>query len=43
MTANAMSGDQAACLEAGMDDYVSKPVKSETLRAALSRWIPAEA
>ncbi len=43
MTANAMSGDQSACLEAGMDDYVAKPVKSETLRAALNRWIPAEA
>ncbi|MEZ4700067.1 MAG: response regulator [Rhodothermales bacterium] len=42
MTANAMSEDQNACLEAGMDDFVSKPVKSETLRKALSLWVPVE-
>ena len=37
LTAHAMAGDQESCLAAGMDDYVSKPVEMEALRAALSR------
>ncbi|WP_375501081.1 response regulator [uncultured Nostoc sp.] len=38
MTANAMKEDQQMCLDAGMDDYLSKPVIKEKLAAALERW-----
>ncbi len=38
MTANAMSGDKERCLAAGMDDYISKPVRPEALRAAIGKW-----
>ena len=37
MTARAMSGDREGCLEAGMDEYVAKPVNAETLFAAVDR------
>jgi signal transduction histidine kinase/DNA-binding NarL/FixJ family response regulator len=40
MTANVMQGDRERCLEAGMDDYVPKPVRLEDLDAALRRWLP---
>jgi CheY-like chemotaxis protein/HPt (histidine-containing phosphotransfer) domain-containing protein len=38
MTANSLEGDRQKCMDAGMDDYVSKPVKPEHLQAALSRF-----
>ncbi len=38
MTGNAMLGDRERCLEAGMDDYIAKPVRVEDLRIALERW-----
>jgi signal transduction histidine kinase/ligand-binding sensor domain-containing protein/CheY-like chemotaxis protein len=38
LTANSMRGDEEACLKAGMNDYLSKPVKLETLIAMLEKW-----
>ncbi len=45
MTASAMQGDREMCLDAGMDDYISKPVSFDTLQRIIERWanLPQEA
>jgi CheY-like chemotaxis protein/HPt (histidine-containing phosphotransfer) domain-containing protein len=41
MTANAMKGDDKKCLEAGMSDYMTKPLNPEILAQKLAKWLPA--
>jgi CheY-like chemotaxis protein len=40
MTAHAMQGDRERCLKAGMDDYIAKPIRKETLFEIMEKWIP---
>jgi two-component system sensor histidine kinase/response regulator len=44
MTANAMKGDREKCIDAGMDDYITKPIRRDIVFAVLNRWVlnPAE-
>ena len=39
MTAHAMKGDREKCLEAGMNDYITKPIKKETVLELINNWI----
>jgi len=40
LTAHAIDGTREQCLEAGMDDYISKPVKPAAIEQALAQWCP---
>ncbi|MBS1830319.1 MAG: response regulator [Acidobacteria bacterium] len=40
VTANALKGDRQACLDAGMDDYVTKPIRLSELRATIDKYCP---
>ncbi|KJS09071.1 MAG: hypothetical protein VR78_16835 [Hoeflea sp. BRH_c9] len=42
VTAHALTGDKERCMEAGMDDYMSKPISPEKLEAKIREWLPAD-
>jgi CheY-like chemotaxis protein len=43
MTAHAMDADRERCIAAGMDDYLTKPVRAQVLTATLERWTQSAA
>ncbi len=43
VTAHTLQGDEQLCLDAGMDDYISKPVSIAGLESILTRWTPSQA
>ncbi|MDH3503885.1 MAG: response regulator, partial [Nitrospirota bacterium] len=42
LTANTMQGDRAKCLQSGMDDYLSKPIRPDELTRLLAKWLPQQ-
>ena len=42
MTAHAMQGDREKCIDAGMDDYIAKPVSPKALAAMMAKWLSRE-
>jgi CheY-like chemotaxis protein len=43
MTASASDKDRDACIKAGMDDFIAKPIQKRQLETALARWLPPRA
>lgn len=43
MTAHALKGDRERCIDAGMDDYIAKPFRPETLKSMLDKFVPLSA
>ncbi len=43
MTANALEEDRRRCIDAGMDDYLAKPIQMETVGSMLKKWLPVKA
>ncbi len=42
LTASAQNTDRDTCLKSGMDDYISKPIKSNAIKTILDKWLPTD-